>query len=134
MSITHVNYLKTACWLAVVGFLGWAAWYATAMHQLFTELSRPASLGICGNALTDPLEQILSVGTPAAGTAVLTLGYFWRQRSAKRWSVILAALLMVTCTAALVAFGMRLHRDLPGQLPLSAGVWWMWPAWRLFGV
>ena len=122
-------FCKTACWLAVGGFAATSAFFAWSMHLFFAEAARPGSL-MCGNSVTDPLEAILSIGTPISVGGVWGFACLARERVVSWKSVFVAGLLTFCCTAGLLVFGFRFYRDaLPG-FHLSEIVWWLKP----FGV
>jgi hypothetical protein len=82
---------------------------------------------MCGNSVTDPLEVILSFGTPLGLVAVSWLAILCWHGFTSRWSLTSAAVLVAGCTAGLVTFGLSFFRDaLPG-FHLSDFVWWLKP-------
>ncbi len=126
MRQSQVILLKSACWVTVGAFAGMSGLFGIEMRQILAENARPGSLGLfCGNSVTDPLELLLGLGSPIGFAAIVPLVDLWRRGLATGRSVIPPALVVFTCTAMLLLFGIRFFREYLGSVPLSNLVWWM---------
>ena len=126
--------LKSVSWIVVAGFAAVSVLVGVLIHRLLVEAKRPGSVLYCGNSVTGPIAALLNIGTPIAFAAVIVIGFLWKQKLASGGSVIMAALLSMTCTTTLVLYGIHFYHDyLPGE-HFSDTVWWMKPAGALFAI
>lgn len=128
MRNTRVLQLKVVCWIAVLALPVCALGYTLMVNRAYEEAARRGLSDIwCGNTITDPLAQILSVGTPAAMFGLAVLVHLRLRHLVSTGSLLAAAVITLACTGALIAYGVSFFQtSVPGH-SLSELVWWMPP-------
>ena len=129
MSKSPVIILKTTCWFIISVYSIGSIWF----HQMFLVSTRPCHVIFSGNSVTDPLSEILSIGTPISIVALAPLSIWWHRGLVAGWSIMLAWLLVLVFTTLLFVDGIRIFGSY-GRHHLSEIVWWMRPVSGLFGI
>lgn len=118
--------MKAVCWIAVAGFATGTVASGWEIQRALHPVHVPGFLGICGNCITDPLGQILGLGSPIGAVGLAGLVFLWSRDQVSAWAVGSAGTLVLGGTVAYLIFGLRLMHDIFG-MPLSAVVWWLKP-------
>jgi hypothetical protein len=118
---------KVTYWMLVVPVICISIAYGLYARHLLAMSSLMSA-----NAIVDPLVFILSYLIPVSVFGAIGLGFLWRRRLAKGWTVALAVVLVLVCAVALVAFGVHGFRG--SSWHLSDLVWWLKPLGRIFEI
>jgi hypothetical protein len=122
-----INILKTLCWSAIVFLSLCASAYGVFIYEWYYAGGLAHSPGWCGNMVTDPLDLMLSIGTPISFAGTIILGSLWRRNMAGGSSVAVALGLSLAFTIALFIFGHYYFRYSIPNYHLTDSIWWLKP-------